>query len=106
MRGAPPYIAFAAPTHLYYTSPPPRAQTTLGDVEAAFATLGGAGPERALPRERLVEALTTLGEAMDAEELAEAARLLTGERDVARALPASLTPEAFTHDLLGFPAAA
>ena len=82
------------------------AQTTLDDVEAAFATLGASGAEAALGRERFVEALTTLGEAMDAEELAEAARLLKGERDVARALPASLTPETFARDLLGFPTAA
>jgi hypothetical protein len=81
-------------------------QIKLADVEEAFVTLGASRPHKALSAERFVEALTTLGEKMDAEELAEAMQLLTGRADLSKALPSQLTPSSFLHELLGLEAAA
>lgn len=80
-------------------------QVDLEEVQRAFKTLGAAQPGSALSATRFQEAMTTLGEVMDVEELSEALRLLTGKSSVKDALPSKLTPAAFV-ELLGFESAA
>lgn len=80
-------------------------QVDLEEVQRAFKTLGATEPGMVLSGGRFEEVMTTLGEVMDAEELAEALRLLTGHAAVKDALPAKLTPESFV-ELLGFESAA
>lgn len=77
------------------------AQVDLEEVQQAFKTLGASQPGVVLPNERFVDAMTTLGEAMDGDELTEALRLLTGKATVKDALPEKLTPASFA-ELLGF----
>jgi hypothetical protein len=81
-------------------------QVKLDDVEKAFVVLGANRPHKVLMADRFVEALTTLGETMDVEELTEAMRLLTGKSDLHKALPSQLTPISFLNDLLGLETAA
>eukprot|EP00892_Ulva_mutabilis_P006792 jgi/Ulvmu1/4485/UM002_0210.1 len=86
--------------YLYYNFSPV-AGVDLEEVQQAFKTLGASQPGMVLPTDRFVEAMTTLGEVMDADELTEAFRLLTGKPTVGEALPAKLTPGSFA-ELLGF----
>lgn len=74
-------------------------------MQRAFKTLGASQPGTVLPAARFQEAMMTLGEVMDVEELSEALRLLTGKSSVKDALPNRLTPDAFV-ELLGFESAA
>lgn len=81
-------------------------QVLLEQIEKAFVTLGAARPKARLTAPQLIEAVTTLGETMDMEELSEAMRLLTGKEQLTDAMPAQLTPLSFATDVLGFEAAA
>lgn len=80
-------------------------QVDLEEVQKAFRTLGASQPGLVLPGDRFVDAMTSLGEVMDTDELTEALRLLTGKDSIAEALPAKLTPSSFS-ELLGFDSAA
>lgn len=75
------------------------------EIEKAFVTLGGNRKTKALSSNRFVEVVTTLGEAMEVQELSEAIRLLTGHGSLEAALPQEMTPQHFASELLGFEAA-
>ena len=79
-------------------------QVSLDDVAAAFAALGAVEPGCVLSADRMLEAVATLGERMESEELGEALRLLTGKDSPAEALPAELTPLSFAQDILSMQA--
>lgn len=78
------------------------AQVDLTEVEKAFKTLGGTKQQNLLTAERLEEVLTTMGEAMEADELKEALNFLTGKESLEEAAALQISPQVFACNILGF----
>ncbi|KAF8067275.1 CFAP251 [Scenedesmus sp. PABB004] len=107
--GAPRPPASAAPGSVdfetflcLYANHRPTEAVSLAQIEQAFATLGASAAKGALPARRLLELLQQGGDAMGAEELQRALRVLTGAEHVEAALPELVDARTFASAVLGF----
>lgn len=100
-----------APTHItfeqflaLYANYRPVSGVVKDDITAAFAALSPSGG-RELTKEELYSVLTTEGEPMTDEELAECLYILTGletQGNLKELFPPVVTSKAFAEDILGF----